>query len=388
MSCLCVDAAGLSYQVADGSGACQEVRIPAWSRPYLTSGCQYDFRSPHRDLVYLGLTCEAGGIWYRSRQKYLLIPLGPKTAERISQADWDASPVLWTSEQGDSGGRSPSDSLAYVEYKGRRFSRSGPKWPVSTSKDLLSPGRARIAIFSWDGVIRYPGGGDEGGFLFVTPGHFRGKYWIDIYDIASAARLIQIHGDFHGFDPIGGARSNMFLTGRYYVFSLDYEKERKMLVCDVDAAARNKDAIAEDPAPRFASHGQFRDIKEENPKARVLSVRDEPVIDPNTGRILAVDVTASLAVSAAGRYRLRIELDGIAAWFGRQEKLESDLEPGPRTITVRFTADSLRGFRTDGPWKIGFVELTHPNPEGTGVDYLRSETGKTQSYKLSEMASP
>jgi hypothetical protein len=383
MSCLSANAAGLSYQITNGSGACQEVRIPRWSRPYLTSGCQYDFRSPQRDLIFLGLSCETGGIWYRSPQKYLLIPLGPKTAERISQSAWDAAPVLWTSEQGYSGGRSPGDSVSYVEYEGRRFSRSGPKWPVSTSKDLLSPGASRIAIFSWDGLIQYPSGEGINPFTPASGGHYKGEYWIDIYDVASTARLIQIHGKFHGFDPMGGS---MFLTGRHYVFSLDYGKEQKLLVCDVSLAARNKGAIAEDPAPRFASHGQFRDIKEENPKARVLSLRDEPVIDPNTGRILAVDITASLAVSAAGRYRLRIDLGGIVAWLGDQE--ESDLKPGPRMMTVRFTADALRGFKTDGPWKIGFVELTHPISEGTAVDYLRSDAGKTQSYKLSEMASP
>jgi hypothetical protein len=142
-ACVCLKAAGLSYQVTDGGSACREVQVPGWTKPYDYSECQYDFRSPREGVVYLGLSCNVTVSWARSPEKYALIPILGKTLEGISQAQWDAAPVLWTSEQGyGSGGR--SDSIPYVEYKGQRFLRSGPKWPGKTSKDLLTPANLEL----------------------------------------------------------------------------------------------------------------------------------------------------------------------------------------------------------------------------------------------------
>jgi hypothetical protein len=385
---VCADAAGLSYQVTDGGGACQEVQIPGWTKPDEPDRCQYDFRSPREGVVYLGLSCNAVVSWSRSPQKYALIPLRGKTTDRISQAQWDAAPLLWTSEQGYRGYGGPTDSVAYAEYKSKRFPRSGLRWPLATSGELVSPGQARIAIFGWDGVIEYPTGEGIFGVNAAFGGRYKGKYSIDIYDVASTARLIHIQGDFRGFDPFNDARASLFLTGRYYQFSLDGEKHKKMLVCDIDAAARMKGAVAEDPPRRFALNGSitYRDIKEETPKARVLSVRDDPVTDPNTGLIVAVDVTAFLDVSAPGKYKLRIQLgapaDGRSAQLFPDREIEASLEPGLRKMIVRFPVAVLRGLKPDGPWNFNLIILTHPIPEGRGVDYMRFDAGKTQSYKL------
>jgi hypothetical protein len=238
-------------------------------------------------------------------------------------------------------------------------------------------------------VIQYPAG--EGIFVFSPAfgGCYKGKYWIDIYDVASDVRLIQVQGDFRGLDPFGDLR--LFLTGRYYLFSLDGKKHQKMLVCDVDAAARAKGAVAEDPPPRFALKGPFtyRYIKDGGPKARLLRLRNEAVTDPNTGLIVAVDFTASLDVSAPGKYKLRIQLgvprDPRLAQSSPDTAIEADLEPGLRKMVIRFPVDALRG-KTDGPWKINLIILTHPIAEGRGVDFMKFDAGKTQSYKLSEMA--
>jgi hypothetical protein len=262
---------------------------------------------------------------------------------------------------------------------------------MGTSRELVSPGQSRIVTFGWDGLIKYPGGEGINPFNPASGGNYKGKYWINVYDVGSAARLIQIQGDFGGFDPFGDPRASLFLTGRYYVFSLDGGKHRKLLICDVDAAALAKGAVAQDPPPRFTPNGQFRyrDIKEEVPKARLLSFRDEAVTDPNTHLILAVDVTAALDVSAPGKYKLRIQLgapvDGRLAQRFPDREIEADLEPGLRKMVVRFPVEALRSLKTDGPWNINLITLTHPIPEGRGVDYMRFDVGKTQSYKLGAM---
>ena len=86
--CMSVSAARVSYQVTEGSGACQEDRIPGWTKPidytvygYDIKRCRYDFRSSNGTLIYIGLTCMLENDSLKSSpEKYAFIPVPPKPA--------------------------------------------------------------------------------------------------------------------------------------------------------------------------------------------------------------------------------------------------------------------------------------------------------------------
>jgi len=129
----------------------------------------------------------------------------------------------------------------------RSREKSGPKWAgigEGTVGSFISHDLARLAVNSWDGVdITYS---------FLDPTSFgqrnkiKGQFWVDIYDIASEQRLIQIQGTFRGAEPGNFQGHAAWYGDRYYVmpvggtlgsgeFSL-----RRLLICDVDAAERSQ----------------------------------------------------------------------------------------------------------------------------------------------------
>ena len=136
---------------------------------------------------------------------------------------------------------------------------------------------------------------------------------------------------------------------------------RRLLVCNVDEAAKAKGVAGSDaPVPLdrakpFLSHSrslyQMRFLIPETPQAHITGFQDEPVFVPGTDNIERVNVTAMLEVKVPGRYSLELDLAGI------EQRAVSDLRVGIRQLTVPFPAARLRQLGVGGPYKIRRVQL-------------------------------
>lgn len=257
MSCLGVTAASVSYQVTQGASACREERIPGWTKPkdfsvygYDISRCRYDFRTSDGSQIYVGLSCMLeNGSWKGSPEKYAFIPLTSRSAKRINETEWESGSLLRPIEAGWEQARRPE--IGYVEFRGKRFPKTGSKWPGQ--RYLLSPDQRRIAILSWDGIVERGGSNILFGFIsldqqysqrimFSWFTHIHGKYWIDIYDVASATRSIQIQGEFHGVEPDNFQGRSLWVN-EYFILPLDSHGMRRLLACEVVRLQSAKDPL-------------------------------------------------------------------------------------------------------------------------------------------------
>jgi hypothetical protein len=197
---------------------------------------------------------------------------------------------------------------------------------------------------------------------------YNGRYWIDIYDAASARRLIQLRGEFHGDKPDYFQGKAKWLNGSLYVLPLEPRGMRRLLICDVDAAAKASGVAESDAAvplerakPYFnhsRSTYQMRFLDPETPQARITGFQDQPVYRPGTNQIETVKVTALLEVQTPGRYSLRLDLANM------QEHGEADLDRGNARITIPFAAARLREGGVGGPFRITWAHLTRQVGDG------------------------
>jgi hypothetical protein len=97
-------------------------------------------------------------------------------------------------------------------------------------------------VYSYDGTIKR-----SYDFSF-KPERFDGTYWTEIYDVASAARPIQIRGSFHGVDLTELQGKSSWFEGRFFLQPLGVKGMRTALICDVDAAARSRRVAESDAA--------------------------------------------------------------------------------------------------------------------------------------------
>jgi hypothetical protein len=206
---------------------------------------------------------------------------------------------------------------------------------------------------------------------------------------------------------------SFWMGGRFFLQPLDVNGMRRLLLCDIDAAARS-DGVAESDAPmplsrskpylnNSASHNQLRLFEPETPQAHITGFRDEPVFYPGTSDIKSVSVTALLDVQVPGKYWLQLNLSGI------QERAEAELSAGSAELTIPFPVDHLRELGSAGPFKIHSAQLTRQVPDGQivaetrfdletaiGISANRSLDSRaaanlinvsTQAYSLSSMGS-
>lgn len=356
----------VTYRVSENAAACSDVRIPAWTRPagsgdpawqINTWGCEYDVRT-RGQLLYLGLSC-GSALYWRMIEKYAVDLRHPEGIREIGEAMWDTASV-----QEPTMGGVWADSPRQQGDAGAKFPKSGPKYAGAAP----SPGGSRIAVDSWSGTVRdppqifgeYPGSS----LRFIKDmmlARYDGQYWIDIYDQASIRRLVQIRGDFHGDSPVYFQGKAKWLNGRYYLLPLDPRGMRRLLVCDIDAAARVR-GVAESDAPvplarakPFLQHSrslyQMRFLKPETPQAHITGFHDEPVINPTTGHIESVNVTASLDVQIPGEYSLELDLSDV------QERAVSAVPFGNAELTVAFPVTRLRELGLGGPYRIRHARL-------------------------------
>lgn len=247
VSCTCW-ADSVTYRVTENAAACTEVRIPKWTPPVRDGdrywpvgswGCEYDVRSAGGASLYLGLSC-GSTVYWRMKEKYVVDLNNPQGIHPIDEGSWEASTVLepWKHYGNPASARFPPSGM---EYEGHLYPKSGSNWDMY-GKALPSPGRSRVAVYSYDGIVQRSYEPSFG------PQRFDGTYWTEIYDVASTKRLIQIRGGFHGVDLTEFQGKSYWLGGRFFVEPLGVHGMRRVLICDVDAAAKSRVA-AETDAP-------------------------------------------------------------------------------------------------------------------------------------------
>lgn len=389
----CCASGAVSYKVTEGATACNEMRIPSWTKPELKfldhisgDACEYSFRSPDGSVIFLGLICNA--VYYgRSREKYALDPSYPGGARSLSESEWEAATPVWPSQYGPDA-RPPSGA---IEYLGHMFPKTGPNWPTIPPQSSLSQG-TRIAVYSWDGVIKTCSAGPFN--CWIWDDHYRGDYWIDLFDVPSATKLIQIRGEFDGVDATRMLQAkSAWPNSRYFVVPLDPKGMRRLLACDVDTSAAGHGIVTDrSSVPKTSLRPHPFEIQDEPLGARFTGMRSKSVVD-NDSKVASLDFDISLNVRVARRYRLVIGLctgpgpclvPGVAQPKYVEQQVEADLDPGPSQIKLRFTAEALRVLGTSGPYNIGRITVTHAIKEGRGLDYDRFEAGQTLSpdFKL------
>ena len=390
-ACLTANAGNITYRVADNPKACVEVRIPKWTAPpargqdfhYIDRGiCDFDVRSAGQSALYIGMSCGSVLRW-RVKETYALDLRQPPAVRRIDSKAWEETPVLVPSADSPVPVNYMADG---VRYQDRLFPKSGAQWDLY-HQAFSSPGNSRIAVNSFDGVVKRPPGGDLASFnISVKRGHYEGKFWTEIYDISTARRLIQISGNFHGEDPMNFQGRGAWLGGRYYAMPLDPKGMRRLLLCDIDMAAKSTGVVETDAAPLHAPALRDRPFEPEGPQARITGFRDEAAPCTNSSEYKALRITASIDVPAAGDYELSLELKGKNG-RGYQQTAKAELPAGHGEISVPFSGYALHAWlRVDGPYTIGLAQLRHLLPGGHVLADTRPDAGTTQAYALDRFA--
>jgi hypothetical protein len=389
-------AASVTYLVSENAGACHEVQIPKWTRPPGQTeplwpvgswGCGYDLRSPSETSVYIGLSCGSEGLW-RMNERYA-VELGKLAHQSVDNASWEASAVLEPETFGLlKGATLQPDGL---QYNDRLFSKSGPKWDLYGTY-LSSPGESRVAVYSYDGIV-------QRSYEFsLKPEHFDGTYWTEIYDVVSGKRLIQIRGKFKGVDLTELQGKSSWYAGRFFLQPLEVNGMRRLLICDVNAAARSigvADLDAPVPLARakpYLNHTrsdyQLRFLETHSPQARITGFRDEPVVCPGTTDLIkSVNLIAELDVQVPGTYWLRLGLRDSNGRASPWEFGEAKVHTGKDEIAVSFPGDLLRAdFKSDGPFTIDSGQLTRHVADGQFLVQNVAAGEVTRSYSIGRIA--
>ena len=135
-----------------------------------------------------------------------------------------------------------------------------------------------------------------------------------------------------------------------------------------------------------------------DPQAHITAFRDEPVLNPVTGKIEKVNITASLDVQVPGWYSLELKVSD------HTENATGDLSAGAWQLTVSVPVDHLLESGSAGPFRIDSARLIRqvadgqvvaddrfytelPTAVGAGAS-TETETGaSTQAYSLDALGS-
>lgn len=240
--CACASAQTVTYHLAENTEACVEVHIPKWTRPEREQccgplwpvgswGCQYDIRSGGGTSLLVGLSC--AGNW-RMKEKYAVGLSFPKDIRRIDETTWNGGRILEPTQS-----PLPAEFLASgMQYKGHVFPKSGSKWD-DVFKASVSPGKDRVAVYSYAGTITRASEHDMSPFFWRSYGRVSGTYWTEIYDVSSVRRLIQISGIFRGVDLTEVQGRSYWMGDRFYLMPRKPAGMRSFLICDVDKATKS-----------------------------------------------------------------------------------------------------------------------------------------------------
>jgi hypothetical protein len=251
----------MTYFVTQNPEVCHEVHVGRFTLPekaaFLNNGvgnigvstgyCHPQVRSAGESDLYVGAVC-LRPYWYPAPEKYAVDLSGRKGVRRISEEKWQSGvPLTWSEN-----GLFPKPQESAVEYKGQRLARSGPRWEgiggTGPLRTHLSWNATRAAVNSWSGF--------QVTYSFLDPTSFgkrdkvEGQYWVDIYETASGRPLVRIQGSFHGAAPSVFQTQAAWYSDRIFVMPVggtlwsEYEFNlRRLLICDVDAAARKGETV-------------------------------------------------------------------------------------------------------------------------------------------------
>jgi hypothetical protein len=247
----------MTYTVTLNPEVCREVRLRRFTAPRgvvptvptddaSTGYCHIEIRWPGEKELYLTAVCGGRRVSKVAPEKYAVDLSGRKGTRRISDEEWQSAVQLPRSENGFS----PRPDDRGVQYNGPLLEKSGPRWAGigdEPPRTLLSSSMNRAAVNSWDGF--------DITHSFLDPTSFgkrnkiQGQYWIDVYETGNARPLVRIQGSFHGAEPYKFQSHEAWYSDRYFLLPVggtmgsgDFNL-RRLLVCDVDAAAHKTDTM-------------------------------------------------------------------------------------------------------------------------------------------------
>lgn len=162
------------------------------------------------------------------------VDLGNSMRVRAAQEDeWKAAPAApIAGERLEAATAEQRTNDEYI-FRGRAFRKSGPKWALSGDDARVSPNARWIAVQSWNGTDYRDG---DSVLSIIPPLDISGRFFVDLYDVASGEKLIGLDGIDRDFTT-GDAplHSTFWLDSRYFILPLGTFRE-KLLVCEVPAS--------------------------------------------------------------------------------------------------------------------------------------------------------
>jgi len=220
---------------------CGEIQVPRpWAVPsydatrsyygfdgrYFSRGlAQFELRQGE-SLLLLGVSSSKfpRGPFVSSPDRYAVVQEGPNFVLRsATDAEWESARELAQSASPASGRGKP------LSYAGKVFIPSGKNWWMSVGDSLrISADQVHLALFTWDGTIRY----GEAFVSFFGSTRKDGRFFIDIFETASGRKGAVIQGTFHDVDPGWLFTQSFWVEGARFIIPID-EHMQRFVLCEV-----------------------------------------------------------------------------------------------------------------------------------------------------------
>jgi hypothetical protein len=226
-----------------GDTYCQTVRIPGGWRVYdydklsdFRLGTEYEFRKAYPDTdryLIAAVSSKARGMATPedySVNKYWVSFRNSQVVRGATEQEWESAQIAPITGQLQDAAFAERQQGEYYVYGQKAFRKSGPMWPAPGDDARISADGRWIAVQSLQGPYYRKGEGILPRLAGPVPG---GRFFIDLYNIASGERLISLDGidrDFRMADaPL---HSTVWLDSRYFIVPLGMFRA-KFLVCAV-----------------------------------------------------------------------------------------------------------------------------------------------------------
>ncbi len=243
-----------TLDVMEGRKACHEVRLPAcWhdaekacidasagsaNLRYYPERSRYVFRHSSDDAVLMGYEYSVGNripnpMFSRLGPDFYVLNIGTKVhVRRASRSDWDAGgPIAVTAKDAIP---SPTKTDFWddqgLHYAGKLFPKRGPLWSI-WDVSSISEQEKYLTVHSWDGTAPSC---DQSPFVGPCESYGDGHYWIDLYQVATARKLIAMTGRFQGLDVDFLFANTQWLGDKYFVMPLQPDL-RRFVLCEPQA---------------------------------------------------------------------------------------------------------------------------------------------------------
>jgi hypothetical protein len=260
-----------TLHVTEGSKACHEVRLPeCWHE--VGKVCRYDpqswsdlriapeeeryvFRQSKERAILIGY--QYNGAPHLAQEYYLKHPekkfqpvlsrdfyalTVAKTfnVRRATREEWDAAQPIQVRAEAPFrfGNRTEFWDNEGLHYAGKIFPKRGPMvlWDVMDVSSISQSGKY-LTVHSWDGI-------EEQCEPFIGPceSYGGGHYWVDVFEVSTAKRLITMTGRFWKMGITGVFDNTEWLDDKYFVMPLQADLRRFAFVSLkflIDSSQRN-----------------------------------------------------------------------------------------------------------------------------------------------------